>query len=131
MKIIELLVLTGFLSSQVTPLHRLVLFTDDITNILLENIEIIRQHLRELRPRNAEPTTVTGNQVNCTTMDLSSPIEPVANSTGRSLTPINNRRSTFDKEDDEEGMIIKFSRNTVPPQSTASTRRTMSYSNAL
>lgn len=91
---------TGVTSNKLTPLERRVLFTDDISNLFHENIEITRQQLRRLRPRNAEPATVAVDQVRETTMDQSSPTEPVANLTGCLPTTTNNHRSTFDEEGD-------------------------------
>lgn len=102
MEAIDLLISTGLNAAQLTPLELRVLFTDDISNVSLENMENIRQQLRESSPKHTKTATFAGDQVHGTTIDLSAPAETVANHTGRRPTTTNNLRQTFDAEDDQE-----------------------------
>lgn len=106
------------------------LFTDNISNICLENIETVRQHLREERPRNADLATVVGEQVHDTTVDPSAPTKSVMNTTGRLPTNTNKHLSTVDEEDNQGVMTMKSSHSGNPPRPTSRTSHTTSHSDA-
>lgn len=109
-------------------LKRRVLFTDDISNISLENIERIYQKLREVRPWNSAQATVAGDHVHVTSMDLNAPTEPVASNTGRRPTkqlPINCRHKGAQKV-----MLMQASRPADPLWLTTRYILNTSHSNA-
>lgn len=80
--------------------------------------------------RNAEPTTVAGDQVTGTTVDKRAATEPIVPTTGRPLTTTDNHRSTFDEEDHREVMIMQSSRPAALTRPTTRTGRTKSHFNA-
>lgn len=103
------------------------LLNEDMSKGYLENIEKIGQHLLEVRQRNTENAAITGDQPQGTTVDLSAPEEPVANTTGRRTTTNNNIRSPVDKENDQKVMKMQASRLGNQPRPSTRTNRTKSH----
>lgn len=87
---------TGSTSAQVRPLERRVIFTDDISNVAFENIEIIGPHLRELSQKHNGTATVPGDQVHGNIVDLSATVQLIANTTKRHPTTTNSHISTVE-----------------------------------
>lgn len=115
METMDLLTATRLASAQLTLLECRAMFTDDISRASLENRDKIRLHLRDLRPRNAETASLAGDHEHVTTVDLSAPIKPVANTTGHRSTSTNNLRSTIHEEEDQDVMLAAVGTNSDHP----------------
>lgn len=104
------------------------LFSEDILDVSFENTGRSPLHLRELPPKYTETTTLAVNQLHGTTVDLSAPLEPFKNTTGRLPTTTNNRLSTFDEEDVQKFIETQASRlRNTSQQLTCTTCTTSDY----